>query len=319
MANNFGNDGGQPADLNFSDEIDTRQGIGFAQAILDLSAGWRVTAGLSANTLRYQVDRTFDANAQPGAAESDFGLVLSPRLAVLKELRSVSIYASVADGFSPPTLDEFRTNEGSLNVTLAPERGVNYEVGAKGNLDRISYELAIYHFNLRESITTFSDERDTRLFQNAGGTRQYGIEISGRYALLEQLQLGANYTYQEFTYRDFVRDGNDVSGAQLPGSAPHTINLLVDYGFATGLYANVHYNYTDAIPLNDAGTVFGNAYHLLRARLGWRAGRWDVFLSGNNLLDQEMSFGNDLNPRFGGRYFQPAAGINGVAGVKWRW
>ncbi|MEL7163670.1 MAG: TonB-dependent receptor, partial [Bacteroidota bacterium] len=116
---------------------------------------------------------------------------------------------------------------------------------------------------------------------------------------------------------NFVRDGTDVSGQQLPGTAPHVANLVADFALPTGFYANLNWNYTDAIPLNDANTVFGEAYHLVRARLGWRGKRLEVFAGGSNLLDQRMSFGNDLNPRFGNRYFQPAPGINGFVGVRW--
>ncbi|MEL7162959.1 MAG: TonB-dependent receptor, partial [Bacteroidota bacterium] len=179
MANNFTNDATRPGDLNFSDEIDSRQGILFGQAIWSTNNGWRMTAGLSANSLRYDVDRTFDADGNTGRVESDFGTVLSPRLAVLKELGGVNVYASVAGGFSPPTLDEFRTNEGSLNVRLNPERGTNYELGLKADRGRLHYEATAFYFRLTESISTFSDERDTRLFRNAGETDQFGLELAG--------------------------------------------------------------------------------------------------------------------------------------------
>ena len=317
MANNFTNADARPGELNFSDEIDTRQGLVFAQAALTTPGGWRLTAGLSANRLRYAVDRTFAADGNAGRQDSDFGFALSPRLALLRELGPVNVYASVAGGFSPPTLDEFRTNEGSVNVGLRPERGVNYELGAKGRSGAWSYELALYHFALTESISAFTDERGTRLFRNAGETRQRGVEVSGSYRPTRRLQLGANYTFQDFVYRDYVRDGTDVSGQPLPGAAPHVVNLLADLTLSGGFTVQLHHNYTAAIPLNDANTVFGNAYHLLRARLAYRTGRWEVFASGTNLLDQEYSLGNDLNPRFGARYFQPAAGVGGIVGVRW--
>ncbi|MEO0732310.1 MAG: TonB-dependent receptor, partial [Bacteroidota bacterium] len=284
MANNFTNNDTRPGDLNFSDEIDTRQGILFGQAIWSTDNGWRVTAGLSGNTLRYDVDRTFDADGNTGRAESDFGTALSPRLAVLKELGGVNVYASVAGGFSPPTLDEFRTNEGSLNVDLSPERGTNYELGLKADRSRIRYEATAFYFRLTESISTFSDERDTRLFRNAGATDQFGLELAATWRANDWLELYASYTYHDFTYDDFVRDAVDVSGQQLPGTAPHVTNLIADFSLARGFYANVNWNYTDAIPLNDANTVFGDAYHLVRARAGWRGKRLEVFAGGSNLL-----------------------------------
>jgi iron complex outermembrane receptor protein len=86
-----------------------------------------------------------------------------------------------------------------------------------------------------------------------------------------------------------------------------------------GLYLSLFHNYTDAIPLNDANDVFADGYHLLRAKLGYNFKGFDVFLTGSNLLDQKMSFGNDLNPRFGNRYFQPAPGRNFQVGIRKSW
>ena len=316
MANNFNNEEAAPGQLNFSDEVLSRQGLLFGQVIYSTTIGWRLTAGLSANALDYAVDRTFPTGGRE--ISSDFGIALSPRLAILHDFGTHSIYASIADGFSPPTLDEFRTNEGGLNVGLRPERGTNYELGLKGRRAAVSYEATAFYFRLRQSIVGFQGPADRFLFRNAGSTTQFGLELAATYRPAPWLELYTSYTYHNFTYDEFVRDATDVSGQRLPGTAPHVFNVIADLTAPSGLYLNLNWNYTDAIPLNDANTVFGEAYHLVRARVGLRSGRWEVFAAGSNLLNQRMSFGNDLNVRFGARYFQPAAGINGQLGVEYR-
>ncbi|NJB84630.1 iron complex outermembrane receptor protein [Lewinella marina] len=322
MANNFANDGGAPGDLNFSDEINSRQHLLFTQATYDLG-NWRLAAGLSLSDLSYRVDRTFDAEGEPGITESTIPVVVSPRFSVLRDFGGYSVYASVSSGFSPPTLDEFRTNEGSLNTGLAAERGLNYEVGTKGSRGRVSYELALFYLRLDNAISTYSDARGTTLFRNAGSTDQRGVELALDYRPLGWLSFYGSYTWHDFAYDNYERGGEDYSGNRLPGTAPHLFNLEVTAGRATGFYATLTENYTDRIPLNDGNTVYGEAYHLLRARAGWRgpvgALRLDVFLGGSNLLDQEMSFGNDMNPQFGGRYYQPAPGRNGFLGLRVGW
>ena len=320
MANNFGNEAGQPGDLNFSDEIYSRQALYFGQVAHDFGA-WRVTAGASLNQLGYRVDRTFDASGATGITESDIGLVLSPRIALLRDFGAYSVYASVSSGFSPPTLDEFRTNEGSINVGLRPERGTNFEIGTKGRRQRLAYEVSAFYLRLTEAISTFTDDRGTALFRNAGSTDQYGLELALDYRWLDWLDLYGSYTYHRFSYASYTRGGEDFSGQRLPGTAPHLLNLEARFGRSDGWYGLIAHNYTDAIPLNDGNTVYGEAYHLLRMRLGYRAvlgtGTLDVHLGGSNLLDERMSFGNDLNPQFGGRYYQPAAGRNWFVGVAW--
>ncbi|MCP9235808.1 TonB-dependent receptor domain-containing protein [Lewinella sp. JB7] len=318
MANNFGNESGTPTELNFSDEILSTQRILFFQAQYTID-DWRFSAGLSLNDLGYRVDRTFSADGPVGITESNLRGVASPRLAALRDFGSWSLYGSISSGFSPPTLDEFRTNEGSINTALRPERGTNYEVGAKGRRGRVAYELALFYLRLTETISTYSDARGTTLFRNAGNTEQRGLEFQLDYAAGPWLDLYGSYTYHRFTYGTYARGGTDYSGNRLPGTAPHIVNLEARFRLPAGLYLTVTENYTDAIPLNDAGTVSGEAYHLLRARAGWRGtiarSELDFFLGGSNLLDERMSFGNDLNPQFGGRYYQPAPGRNWFVGV----
>ena len=322
MANNFGNEGGAPTDLNFSDEITSQQRIGFVQVAQDWG-GWRLTAGLSVNDLSYRVDRTFAADGVGGRGitESTIDAVLVPRVSVLRDFGRYSVYGSVSGGFSPPTLDEFRTNEGSLNTGLRSERGTNYEVGGKGRWRQVAYTASVFYLRLSEAIGSFSDGRGTTLFRNAGSTDQYGVELSLDYAPTSWLSIYGSYTYHRFTYADFERRGEDFSGNRLPGTAPHVVNVEARVQLPMGLYATVWNNYTDAIPLNDGNTVYGEAYQLLRARVGYRwawrgsASVLDVYVGGDNLLDERMSFGNDLNPQFGGRYFQPAAGRNVYLGA----
>ncbi len=320
MANNFGNNGGRPAALNFSDEIFSTQRILFGQVSQDFGA-WRLSAGLSLNDLRYRVDRTYQIDGVTGIAESDIGAVLSPRVSLLRDFGGYSVYASVGTGFSPPTLDEFRTNEGSINTALRPESGVNYEVGAKGARGRLTYAATVFYLRLNEAISTYSDVRGTTLFRNAGSTDQRGLELALDYAAASWLDVYGSYTYHRFNYGKYERGGEDYSGQPLPGTAPQIGNLEARARLPGGFYSVFSDNYTDAIPLNDANTVYGEAYHLLRAVLGWRGGvgngTLDIFAGGNNLLDERMSFGNDLNPAFGGRYYQPAPGRNWFLGLRW--
>jgi len=321
---NFTNpDGTRPGDLNFSDEIFSREGLLFGQLVYT-PGKWDVHLGLSSSELAYTVDRTFDADGNTGETDFTANRPVSLRLAVGRTFDFGYLYVSRTDGFSPPTLDEFRTNEGSLNVDLRPEVGTNYEIGYSHNIEgKVFPRLSLYHFALTEAITSFTDERGTQLFRNAGKTSQTGLEVALSCNAVSgadhavSLNVYTSYTYTNFSYRDFQQSGTDFSGRRIPGAAPHVFNFEVSAGHQNGLYASLFHNFTDAIPLNDANDVFADAFHLLRARVGYQFKRYDFFVTGSNLLDERMSFGNDLNPRFGGRYFQPAPGRNWQVGVRW--
>lgn len=323
---NFTNpDGTGPGDLNFSDEIFSQEGLLFGQLRYTPGA-WDFNLGLSSSQLDYTIDRTFDADGNTGKTEFSANRPISLRLAAGRTFDFGYLYFSRTDGFSPPSLDEFRTNEGSLNVNIDPEIGTNYEVGFNTDVaGKVSVALNVFHFALDEAITSFTDERGTQLFRNAGKTRQQGVEVAATYYALNKsdhplsLSFYTSYTYYNFTYQNFQQRGTDFSGNNIPGAAPHNVNLEVNMELKNGLYLSLFHNYTDAIPLNDANDVFADGYHLLRAKLGYNFKGFDVFLTGSNLLDQKMSFGNDLNPRFGNRYFQPAPGRNFQVGIRKSW
>ncbi len=329
VARNFSNQGGQPDTLNFDDELRARQAIFFANATLELPYQSTLTVGLSHNRLNYDIYRLVDVALDSSyRVKKSFDPVWMPRIGLTKALTAqVAAHASVSYGFSPPALEEVRTNEGSINIGLEPERGTNYELGLRGNaFPTLNFDLTAFFFRLDETIVQQQSERGTTLFTNTGSTNQRGVELSTTWFAVEQsagwlhqLQFQAAYTYHYFKFNDYVKEGEDFSGNRLTGVAPH---ILVLSGQATtrfGVFANINYNHTGRIPLNDANTVYADRYHLVQAKLGYRhrlANRagFQVFVGVDNALDQKYSLGNDLNA-FGGRYFQPSAPRNYYGGI----
>ncbi|QJX47934.1 TonB-dependent receptor plug domain-containing protein [Hymenobacter taeanensis] len=344
---NYQNRAGTPGTLRYDDEIRTATGFVFAQADYELPAGFLLTAGASYNRLRYRITRVSDAATQPGnyRFQRDFRPQVSPRVALLKELTPlISAYANVSSGFSPPTEEEIRPSDGSLNRGLQAERGTSYELGARGKMlhQRILFDMAVYDFRLRQTIVTRSDEQGTQLFANSGNTRQRGLEaaISGwlwqqtgtlaaSATALGQVQSGlrawASYAYNHYRFGSYESGGNNYSGNRLTGTAPHTLSAGLDFSESLGFYLNPTVNHQARIPLTDANTQYAAGYWTFGTRAGWRRTvlghlALDVFGGVENVTDRRYSLGNDLNA-FGGRYFQPAPGRSGYAGVQagWKW
>jgi len=77
-------------------------------------------------------------------------------------------------------------------------------------------------------------------------------------------------------------------------------------------------NYTAAIPLNDANTVYAPHYNLLQAKIGWQhkfnhKNRLEIYAGSDNLLNEKYSLGDDLNAT-GSRYYNAAPLRNYYAG-----
>lgn len=328
-AKNFGNRDGVADTIRFADKLRASQFFLFTQAEWNLTEQLLFTLGLSQNYSSFEIDRQVDATGGPlGVQKRTFDPILIPRVALNYRLGEyASVYASLSSGFSPPTIDEVRTNEGSLNLDLEAERGQNYEVGFRRGKGNLNLDLTAYYFKLDETITTFTNEQGVVLFQNAGATDQKGIEAAVDYGIIKSntgfirdLSVGTAYTGQFFAFVDYQKRENDFSGNDLTGVPKTTLVSRLDMRTGVGFYFNFTHQYVSEIPLNDANTVYQDPFDLINARLGWAkrlGGSWDLegFVGIDNLLDEVYSLGNDLNP-FGGRYYQPAPARNWYGGVK---
>lgn len=328
-AQNFGNRQGKADTVRFSDDLTSTQAFIFQQLELSLTKKTLLTLGLSENFNRYDIDRTIDAgSAAPSANSKVFDPIIIPRLALSHLINAYSgIHASVSGGFSPPTIAEVRTNEGSINLDLQAERGTNWEAGYRGSRGIFNWDITAFYFKLNETITSFTNNQGVVLFRNAGSTDQKGIEASLDYLLihsneswLQKLKLSHAYTGHYFFFSSYNSGGNDFSGNRLTGVSPHTLVNLLDLNLKPGFYLNLSHQFTDRIPLNDANTVYQDAYHLLGARVGYKkllGSRWNLetYAGVDNLLDEQYSLGNDLNA-FASRFYQPAPGINWYGGIK---
>jgi iron complex outermembrane recepter protein len=321
----YGNTYGVKDTVQTDDKLKSNLFLFFGQAEFDLPHQFYLTLGASATFLKYGFTTLYPI---PDIEQNrNFDPEISPRIALLKKFNSISIYGSVSRGFSPPSLAEVRPSAGTYNNGLNPERGINYEIGFRGNLAKrqIHYELSAYQFKLDETIVIQRTADGAEYFVNAGRTSQRGLEAKVSWTpsltsgFITGFTLWSSYTYNHYRFEDYENDGKDYSGNSLTGVAPTIFIGGLDLTIRK-IYANITANYTDAIPLNDANTEYASEYFLLGGRVGYRSvvGKnfgLEIFTGVDNALDKRYSLGNDLNA-VGGRYYNAAALRNFYVGLK---
>ena len=323
----YSNKNGNPDTLQTDDEINNRVVFAFAQATLELPKSWFITAGISINAQNITITRL---SASPVIEQKrKYKNEAAPRLAILKQLtKTLSLYASVSRGFSPPTTAELLPSSGIIATDLDPEEGVNYEAGVRGTLNhgRIYFDINAFHFGLDNTIVQRRDISGGDYFVNAGSTKQLGIEsylswqiLGNTGNALSNLKIWLSHTWNDFTYKEFKQIANDYSGKKLPSVPPQIVAAGIDLATKHGIYLNVNYYYADPIPLNDANTEFASSYNLLGARAGWKKHLhtkvlMDLFMAVDNIFDVRYSLGNDINA-FGGRYYNAASTFNFAGGI----
>lgn len=327
----FGNAGGQPNIVQTDDDIDNYIYSGFVQTDVHLPGNWSVSAGVSINKSSITITRL--TGTETGKLTASFNSEWAPRVAISKKLiPGLLLYGSVSRGFSPPGTAEILPSTSIINTSLQAEHGVNYEAGFKSNWlqQRLYVEVNAFYYQLKNAIVQRRDASGADYFDNAGSTRQRGIESQASYQLLpnshrfiSNARLWASHTYNKFRYHDFKVVATDYSGNTLPGIAKHTIAAGVDVTTRPGWYINLTWFYSDPTALNDANTDMATSYNLAGGRTGWRTSlgktiMMDVFGGVDNVFDVTYSLGNDINAT-GSRYFNTAPGVNYFGGISFRY
>ena len=272
----FSNKSGNPDTLQTDDEINNRQVFVFSQASWQHKA-WLISAGFSLNQLAVEFIRL--SNTPYASQKRKYNNELAPRIAILRKVgETLSIYGSIAKGFSPPSTAELLPGNGNINTQLNAEHGINYETGLKGKFlqGRLTYDFNAFLFKLKNTIVQRRDATGGDFFINAGSTDQKGLEtlLNYKFNLTEEKlntsKLWLSHTWNSFKYDQFKQLDNDFSGKQLPGVARHTIAAGLDLSTKPGIYINLNYFYSDPIFLNDANTAKANPYNLVGSRVGYK-------------------------------------------------
>ena len=321
----FKNKNGTPDSIRTDDEINNWRYSIFTQVEWLINNSWNITAGISYNKSYVGINRLliYPVTTQ----ERVFNSELSPRLAIMKSFKQINIYSTVSKGFSPPTTAELLPGTGIINTTLKAEQGINYEAGIKAAFlhNKLTIDLAAYHFYINDAISQRRDASGGDYYVNAGKTKQNGIELFTKYEVLKAagfvktLNVSASYTGNFYSYANYKVIEADYAGNKLPGIPKNNLVLALDAVSKQGLYANITYQHTDKIALNDANSAYADSYNLLSARLGWQINikqkhSLEIFVAGDNLLDETYSLGNDINAA-ASRYYNAAARRNFSAGI----
>lgn len=324
---NFENNLGVPGAVFAADDLKASANFAFAHLSVDLHEKLLAELSSSANLFKY----TYKSIVPVCLAkrQNTFDLQLMPRAALSYLATSkLSARASVSKGYSPPTLAEVRGSNNIINTELQPEYGWNYETGMRYHSSDQKWMLDLngFYYHLRQAITRRVDESDAEYFINTGGTKQWGVEsnlscwvLPARTSgLVRSLQARMAYTFSHFRFDNYADPNNNYSGNALSGVPKTILVSSADIQFPRSYRIFLQHNYTSAIPLNDANTIYASRYHLVQVKTSktFTIGHSPVelYIGVDNLLNQKYSLGNDLNA-FGGRYFNAAALRNFYGGL----
>lgn len=123
----------------------------------------------------------------------------------------------------------------------------NYELGIKGQRDNMTYTAALFFVDWQDpQLNVSTPSGSYYAVANGSGAETKGLETEFNWAVTDSVRLFGGYTYlsAELTKDLLLHDANPAtdgptelratSGAELPGTAEHTVNLAVMHTASLG-------------------------------------------------------------------------------------
>lgn len=266
-----------------------------------------VTAGASFNKNEFGIRNMLKNNQVNDTTQltvKAFDPVVTQRISVSKVFNNeVSAYLSVSTGYTPPLLSDAVASNGSVDLSLSPEKAVQYEAGTKGNIfdNKLAYQLSL--FDLENSNKLVRQTANSVSFTtNAGKQRNQGLELSLHYIAVDNqgrfislFSPWLSYTYSNFKYVDFKSDNNNnagtinFSGNYVARVPRNMVSAGFDLETKAGFYIYGAYQYVDKVPVTFDNSTYVRAYSLLGAKAGYKVqfGKnfsVNIYAGGDNLL-----------------------------------
>ncbi len=327
---NYDNEQGKAGAPQAKDNLDNSQNSLFYRAMVYLYRRWTIEASLGLNQAEINYKQRYPEISDPNGHIS-FGSIWMPRIASSYLFgKGLAVRGSISKGYSTPTIAEVRSSDNIINPDLKPETGINLEIGVRWETvdKRFIADVSLYNYNINNGIVRHLRDNGAEYYVNAGEIKQKGIEASiWAYLLpmqsdrfIQTLSLQSTATYNHYRFGKYLVNNNDFSYNKVT-AVPDWVwsnSLFITFPQQIGL--NISHNFTSAMPLNDANTVFSDKFHLVQLKISWKGGitssqQIEFFVGIDNLLNEKYSLGNDINA-FGNRSFNPAPTRNYYGGVR---
>jgi outer membrane receptor protein involved in Fe transport len=244
----------------------------------------RLTAGLRYDDLRYEFDNTLGDNALGGGVvrvSNGFGTGfygqaadttvsfnrVTPKIGATYALGAdTHLFASYNQGFRAPSESQLfrpsraRSAEQARQLArsaLALEaiKADQFELGVRGIVAGVSYDLVAYELTKRDDIVSQRDPVTTQtITTNAGETRHRGVELGLGAPLAATLRLDLAMSHARHEFVDWVTDRGDFSGNEQQSAPRFLGNARLSWKPTEALRAQLEWTRIGSYWLDDANT-----------------------------------------------------------------
>lgn len=296
-AHNYDNVGGNKGGLLSHTDDDAGNLNLYAENAFDVVPDVSLVTGVQ--YLRAQRKRRDLFNGGASAdrnGDKEYTLV-NPKLGVLWQAGPTwQVYGNLSRSGEPPTFADMQFSDGDDLARLKPQRATTLEIGTRGSVTDLEWDMSIYRARLHDELQCVSSPFNIcNTTVNIDRSIHQGVELGLRWTAArglferganaaDSLTLAAAYTYSDFHFSNDPAWGNN----RIPGAPRHYVHGELMYRHPSGFYAGPTLEWVpQAYYVDNANTLKTRAYALLGLRAGWKSGRYALFVEGRNLTNRK--------------------------------
>jgi outer membrane receptor protein involved in Fe transport len=310
-----------PHGLHYDLNVQAKTAAPYAHSEWQLLEQTRLTAGIRLEETAYAYANEastgiFGLYQRPADRTDDF-LTVTPKLGLVQEWdKSLSSYINLSEGARAPQVTDLYELQNKQQIgQVKSETLQSAEIGTRGTLSAITFELAFYWMHKDHYFYRAADGTNVP----DGKTEHRGVELSLDAPLAYGFDVGFSGTYARHSYAFSRPDSTAINsvtkGSDMP-EAPHTIaNTRLGYTLAPGTRIELEWVHMGAYTLDNADTHSYGGHELLNLRATARLNDW-LTLRGKimNLTDRPYADRAAVTTTGVNEYF-PGAPLTVIGGL----
>jgi iron complex outermembrane receptor protein len=244
-----------------------------------------------------RLDYKFDNHLPPGAytgAPDAFNHFdhFTPKIGFTYNFKNNrGVYANYSVGFAPPNISDLYT--GVQVPVLEPSSYSNYEAGgwfafagARGYI-----EASLYQLNGKNEIVNVRLADGSYQNQNTGFTSHKGIELDINYAPVRDIQFRVGGTVAKHKYIEYVQQGKNFSGNDLPQSPAYIANGEITYkpNYLKGFRIAIECQSMGSYFTDQQNTSKYKGFTVFNARAGYSFKHFETWVNCINVTDKNYA------------------------------
>jgi Fe(3+) dicitrate transport protein len=182
---------------------------------------WAVTPSARAEIINQGIDETFNTTPNLRKTSETDNVLLSGLSLTYTTENDQQVYSNISEGFRPTQYGETVPTSSNtvVNGDLKSSKTLSAEVGIKGQVKSIEYDVSLFSTTYKNQIGTVTTIANTTL-GNVGEGQYEGIDLSARNKINENVQAFVN---SQFLKARFVSGPLDK---KTPAYAPHYLHKV---------------------------------------------------------------------------------------------